>query len=151
MRLLWLAVLLWIGSPARSLPQQANRRLPSVKEAQRQLLDLENHWLAVENDPQALDAILAADFLHVLPAGIITKQEQLGYMRSHPAPERSQASHFEQMRVRIYGNVGIVNGMVVASGPGTNRKTLFTDVFAYRAGRWQAVNAQELPVAENAR
>ena len=28
------------------------------------------------------------------------------------------------------------------------RKTLFTDVFAYHDGKWQAVNAQELPAAE---
>ncbi len=43
------------------------------------------------------------------------------------------------MRVRIYGDVGIVNGTVVS---GTQR-TAFTDVFAFRDGRWQAVNAQE--------
>lgn len=36
-------------------------------------------------------------------------------------------------------------------GDGKLRKTIFTDVFAYRAGRWQAVNAQELPFEESAR
>jgi hypothetical protein len=28
------------------------------------------------------------------------------------------------------------------------RKTLFTDVFAYRDGKWQAVSAQELPLTD---
>jgi hypothetical protein len=52
------------------------------------------------------------------------------------------------LHVRIYGNVGIVNGMVVEAGSGAPRKTLFTDVFACRDGKWQAVNAQEVPAAD---
>jgi hypothetical protein len=43
---------------------------------------------------------------------------------------------------------GIVNGVVVETGPGGRRKTLFTDGFSLRNGKWQAVNAQELPAAE---
>jgi len=101
----------------------------------------------VEDDPVALEAILASDFLHVVPAGIITKDEQLGFMRSHPEPPKSPEKHFEDMHVRIYGDIGIVNGMVVEVGSGTTRKTLFTDVFAYRDGKWQAVTAQGLPGA----
>jgi hypothetical protein len=42
--------------------------------------------------------------------------------------------------------VGIVNGVVVEADTGSPHKTLFTDVFAYRDGRWQAINAQELPL-----
>jgi hypothetical protein len=49
------------------------------------------------------------------------------------------------MRVRVYGTVGIVNGEVVASAKDIRRRTLFTDVFAYRNGKWQAISAQELP------
>ena len=105
----------------------------------------------MEDDPVALEAILASDFLHVVPAGIITKDEQLGFMRSHPEPPKSPEKHFEDMHVRIYGDIGIVNGMVVEVGSGTTRKTLFTDVFAYRDGKWQAVNAQELPGAPKGR
>ena len=53
------------------------------------------------------------------------------------------------MHVRVYGTVGIVNGIVVeTSGSTLVRRTLFTDVFAYRDGKWQAVNAQELPSVE---
>ena len=64
--------------------------------------------------------------------------------------ERSECAkkHFEDMHVRVYGTVGIVNGIVVETGAGGIRKTLFTDVFAYRDGKWQAVSAQELPAAE---
>lgn len=109
------------------------------------MLDLESRWLSLEDDPTALESILASDFLHVVPVGIITKGEQLKFMREHPAPQTKVQKHFEDMHVRVYGNVGIVNGSVVATESGTTQRTLFTDVFAYRDGKWQAVNAQELP------
>jgi hypothetical protein len=137
----------------RPLPSQLAIEPGSVEKSKQELLDLENHWLQVEDDPAALESILAPDFLHVVPAGIITKDEQLNFMRRHPGHDQS-SKHFENLHVRVYGNVGIVNGAVVAtvkeggekSSEGV-RKTLFTDVFAYRDGKWQAVNAQELPMA----
>ena len=137
----------------RPLPSQLRSEPGSVEKSKQELLDLENHWLQVEDDPAALESILAPDFLHVVPAGIITRDEKLSFMRRHPAHDQS-SKHFEDMHVLIYGNVGIVNGAVVATGKEgaeksgeSARKTLFTDVFAYRDGKWQAVNAQELPVA----
>jgi hypothetical protein len=114
------------------------------KSKQQEVLDLENHWLQVEDDPAALESILAPDFLHVVPVGIITKDEQLNFMRKHPSPHPG-SKHFENMHVRVYGDVAIVNGMVVATAPEGTQKTLFTDVFVRREGKWQAVNAQELP------
>ena len=45
----------------------------------------------------------------------------------------------------MYGDVGIVNGIVVTSDENGKQldRTIFTDVFAWREGRWQAINAQE--------
>jgi hypothetical protein len=107
---------------------------------------LESRWLHVENDPNALESILAPDFLHVVPVGIITKNEQLSFMRKHPARKQKVEKHFENLHVRVYGNVGIVNGVVVETGT-ARQETLFTDVFVYRDGKWD-VNAQELRAAE---
>jgi len=120
----------------------------AAEKSKQEVLDVENHWLQVEDDPAALESILAPDFLHVVPAGIITKDEQLSFMRKHPVHD-SGSKHFENLHVRIYGDVGIVNGMVVATRAEGTQKTLFTDVFVRRDGRWQAVNAQELPVSGN--
>lgn len=100
----------------------------------------------IRGHSSTLELILAPDFFHVVPAGIITRDEQLEFMRKHPVPQASVQKHFENMHVRVYGNVGIVNGVVVTVETGGTRRTLFTDVFAFREGRWQAVNAQELPV-----
>ncbi len=61
--------------------------------AKQELLDLEKHWLTVENNPGALESILAPDFLHVVPAGIITKSEQLDFMRKHPATWQAPQKH----------------------------------------------------------
>jgi hypothetical protein len=56
------------------------------------------------------------------------------------------------MRVRIYGDVGIVNGLVVTTDDKDHEvdRTVFTDVFGWRDGRWQAVNAQENAVRKPA-
>lgn len=129
---------------------RASGRQGSVEKSKQEVLDLEKHWLEVENDPGALEAILAPDFLHVVPVGIITKNEQLSFMHQHPSLEQA-SKHFEDMHVRVYGSVAIVNGVVVATDTRGTHKTLFTDVFAYREGKWQAVNAQELPANETSR
>jgi hypothetical protein len=52
------------------------------------------------------------------------------------------------MHARVYGMIGIVNGIVVAKQGDIMQRTLFTDVFANRDGQWRAVNAQELPEAK---
>jgi len=42
------------------------------------------------------------------------------------------------------GEVGLVTGLVISTGAdGREDRTVFTDVFVRRNGRWQAVNAQE--------
>jgi hypothetical protein len=73
------------------------------------------------------------------------------HMKERPQIPRP-LHHFDDMRVRIFKDVGIVNGIVVETNEKGEvlRKTLFTDVFAYRDGRWQAVSAQELPLQETA-
>jgi hypothetical protein len=72
------------------------------------------------------------------------------------ASSQSQAArvtrHFEDTRVRLYGDVAIVTGTVVAkpadvesSGTAPIR-TKFTDILVWRDGRWQAVSSQETAV-----
>ena len=136
---------------ARPVWCQAHREQVATEKAKQQLVALENHWLQEERNPRALESILAPDFLHVLPYGIITKDEQIKYMRKHRTRAQETNKHFENLRVRVYGKVGIVNGIVVASTGGVVRKTLFTDVFVRRNGMWRAVNAQELPAARTGR
>ena len=83
----------------------------------------------------------------MLPAGFITKNDQLAYLRKHPNAFPG-TKHFEELRVRIYGDVAIATGIVnTIQDPGAKAKrNSFTDVFVRRNGKWLAVNAQELPL-----
>jgi hypothetical protein len=125
---------------------EVSQQPKSAEESKQELLPLENRWLQVQDDPVALEGILAPDFLHVVPGEIITKEQHLQFLREHPASGRRSEKRFEDLHVRVYGIAGIVNGAVIKKTDQGQRKTLFTDVFAYRDGKWQAVSAQELPV-----
>jgi len=109
------------------------------------LIALENIWLKGEHDAAVLDPILASDFIHPVVTGdFLTKAQHIYYSTRH-VPPANMKNRFDNLSVRIYGDVGIVNGIVVTSdehGKDVNR-TIFTDVFVYRDGRWQAINAQE--------
>lgn len=122
----------------------AARYARNVEDDKQALLKLEDRWLASENDAEALKSILADDFIHALPIGFITKAEQIDYVARMKNADTGK-KHFEDMHVRVYGGVGIVNGIVVNETGKDVQKTVFTDVFVRRNGEWQAVNAQEVP------
>ena len=108
------------------------------------LIALEEEWLHA-HDATTLDRILASDFVHVINIDhFLTKQEHIEWVVKHPEP-KGRHTKFDKLNVRLYGDVGIVNGSVIATdGPGKEiDRTMFTDVFVFRDGRWQAVNAQE--------
>lgn len=121
------------GAPTQTMEQQVRA--------------VEQRWLANENRPDVVQSILAEDFIHVLPVGFITKAEHLRYLDEHPHAFPG-AKHFEGLRVRIYGQVAVATGIVSAlPEPGSKpSRTAFSDVFVKRAGKWVAVNAQELPL-----
>ena len=111
------------------------------------LLSIENQWLAGEHDRDTLHRILAADFVHPVSAGLfLTRDQHIEWAVQHPPPP-GRRQQFDQLLARVYGDTGIVTGIVTASSPaGAQDRTVFTDVFVRREGRWQAVSAQETPV-----
>lgn len=72
-------------------------------------------------------------------------------MTKHPPPANLRFA-FDRLDVRVYGDTGIANGSVVRKDSDGKKiaRNVFTDVFVYRDGRWQAVNGQETDV-RNAR
>jgi|SRR6266496_32743 len=109
------------------------------------IIALEQQWLHAEHDAALLDRILASDFIHVVPVDhLLNKQEHIDWAVKHPEP-KDRRTKFDKLNVRLYGDVGIANGSVVATDASGKKldRTMFTDVFVYRDGRWQAVNAQE--------
>ena len=121
---------------------------PPSRNTHDDIVQLENQWLQAEDNPKTLQSILADDFVHLAPDGLVTKDEQIRYLTTHRNGQE-QGKHFEDMRVRMFANIAIANGIVASAENGKIEKTLFTDVFAYRSGKWQAVNAQETPLADS--
>ncbi len=108
------------------------------------LVTVEQEWLGAK-DASTLERILAPDYVHVIPgAGFITREQQIAWFKSHPVPPGVER-RFEDLHERIYGDVGIVDGVVVQTTPegAKPHRTLFTDVFVYQDGRWRAVNSEE--------
>jgi hypothetical protein len=105
---------------------------------------LEHTWLQT-GDTTVLRQILAPDFVHIAPGGyILTRAQHLAWVATHPR-KRGVRVRFGSLRVRLYGDAAVANGIVVAADT-TGRvlwRNAFTDVFVKRSGRWQAVNAQE--------
>jgi hypothetical protein len=123
----------------------ANAQTHTTEQDHDAILALENEWLRSEHNAAALERILAPDFLHPVSTGdVLTKAEHIKFS-SKRSPPAGVTKHFEGLHVRLYGDVGIVNGLVITTDKNGREvdKTVFTDVFVYREGRWQAVNAQE--------
>jgi hypothetical protein len=108
------------------------------------VVELEHDWLAHLRDSATLERILAPDFLHAVePGRFLTKRQHISWNVRHPLPPNHEA-HFEKLQVQLYGDAAVASGIVVSSdGVDHVARTLFTDVFAFRNGRWQAVHAQE--------
>ena len=127
-----------------ALPAAADEKRTSNRDRDA-LIALENDWLKNEHNAAELKHILGADFLHPVVTGdVLTKAQHIQFSSTHlPAPDLTK--HFEDLQVRVYGDVAIVNGLVVTTDRDGNSagKTVFTDVVVYRDGRWQAINAQE--------
>ena len=134
--------LLFVMSGSQSLAGVVIRNSNRDREA---LVALENKWLKNEHNVSELQNILGADFLYPVVTGdLLTKAQHIKFSLTRPTPA-DVTKHFESLHVRVYGDVGIVNGLVVKTGKDGNAagRTVFTDVFVYREGRWQAINAQE--------
>lgn len=109
------------------------------------ITQLEHSWLNSLHNKTALDSILASDFVHPVPGGVfLTKNQHIGWAASHPSPE-DYHYNFDTLSVRVYGNAAIANGIVAVDDNHGKliRRSIFTDVFIKRNGKWQAVNAQE--------
>ena len=123
------------------MSEPAQRR--DVNAERQAIIALEELWLNAYDAP-TLNLILADDFRHPVVTGhFLNKQQHIDWTVAHPPPPTRKA-RFEQMDVRLYGDVAVAGGIVVTDGvaPGSIR-TIFTDVFVRRNGRWQAINAQE--------
>jgi hypothetical protein len=59
-------------------------------------------------------------------------------------PQPAASERFEDLKVRYYGDIGIVNGRLIGACQDgrTAYEVRFTDVFHYRNERWMTISAQ---------
>jgi hypothetical protein len=141
-----------IALSSSSALAQARAKPRNVENDRRALMALEDEWLAKLRDSTTLERILAPDFQHVIESGaFLTKAQHIAWCVAHPLPATHKA-HFEKLQVRFVGDIGIASGIVSSSeGSARASRSVFTDVFAFRSGRWQAVHAQETRMVTSAR
>ncbi len=112
----------------------------------RELLDVENEWTEANNraDREALERILADEFLGTDPAGTVTnKQEYISTIQ----PNNSMRSwDFDDLNLTQSGTNSVLTGILIVNGQQGNQRFTqryrFTDTFIRRDGRWQAISSQ---------
>ena len=120
---------------------------------EQQIKDLEKQWADAElkQDAVALDRILADDIVEIESTGQVqTKAEDLADLKS--GEFKLESLSFGDMKVRVFGNVAVVNGPYTMKGTykgkDISHEGHFTDVFVKRQGRWQCVSTQSTPVTK---
>ena len=108
------------------------------------LIELEQNWAAAlsRKDGEAVACMVADEFEDADVDGSLHSRSQ---MLEHIPNRKPGVNHLSEMRAYVEGNFGFTRGLatlVDASGKVVAR-VRFTDVFAYRDGRWQALAGHE--------
>jgi FKBP-type peptidyl-prolyl cis-trans isomerase len=114
---------------------------------QEQLKKLEEEWATayIKGDAAALSRILADDYYLIDENGSISDKAQcIKDLTSGGLVFES--IKFDNLTVRVYGSFAVVTGGEIATMRADDKSETstfrFTDVFALRRGRWQAVSSQ---------
>lgn len=113
-------------------------------------LDAKRFAAQVKNDVDTLATLLADDLVYTHSSSVVDgKTTYIDSLRT--GKTKYESIEPSDVKVRVYGNTVIVNGMAklaVTSGGATNRFSLrYTDVWVMRDNKWQMVawQATRLP------
>jgi hypothetical protein len=128
------------GASRATAPQSADADLAQIEQR------LIRAWL--DGDQEAIRAIVAPDWSVIDIAGRIRTREQVLQDMFAGQERPLKAGTIDDVRVRMFGDVGVVTGRTRAESSGGVKVALrFTDVFARRDGRWWIVASQGAPIA----
>ena len=142
-----LSILLALASSA--LAADCPKNQPKTEAA---LVELEQNWAAAltRKDADTVACMVADEFEDAdVDGSLHTRSQTL----EHIPHRRPGTNHLWEMRAHVEGNSGFTRGLatlVDASGKVVAR-VRFTDVFAYRKGRWQALAGHETLLGEASR
>ena len=146
--------LLIATSFSHSLAQQA--RQSNLTKAEEEVRRLERQWLDAyeQNNPEAMDRIVADDFTITFPNGALQTKPQLMAMikARRRTAEPGMRFRTEDVRSRAYGDTVILIGRVVTEyerdGKTVRELSRYTDTYVRRNGRWQVVASHLSEIAE---
>jgi ketosteroid isomerase-like protein len=135
-----------------SLPALAAGCPKNQPETEAALLNLENTWADAlsRKDAEAVACLLSDEFEDADVDGSLKTRAQT---LAHIPQRKPGVNHLSEMRAHVEGNFGYTRGLaelVDASGKVVAR-VRFTDVFAYRDGRWQALAGHESLISQASR
>jgi len=116
------------------------------------LINVENTWADAlsRKDGDTVTCLLADEFEDAdVDGSLKTRAETLAHI-----PQRKPgANRLSEMRAHVEGNFGFTRGLAELIDPSGKviARVRFTDVFAYRDGRWQALAGQESLISQASR
>lgn len=95
-----------------------------------------------------MDALTAKDFLMIGNSGDWIDRDK--HLESLRKPTVSGGLSYDDVRVRLYGSVALVQGVFEANGEGDapTRRVRYTDVYHWTGNAWQLVSAQSTPLRD---
>jgi hypothetical protein len=164
-RVSWTAVLLLISTMAAPLclaqvqgSQQSGPALGVMKtRGAVQVEELVREFLSKVNDPAMHDRFWADDLVYVGAGGTVRSKSEIlksvtdeaAKSKSEPAKKEDSAAYSaEDVNVRQFGDVCVLNFRLVASSEGKTSYYRNSGVFVERNGKWQAVSWQATKQAE---
>jgi len=130
---------------------QSTAKQTKDSKVEQELMQLERDWSAayLKHDTAAIDRILAAEYVGTDGRGIITGKAEEIEEAKPPKPGDSLPfmvldEAVTDMKVRLYGEVAVVNGRVVQKIRTTEEEREIqyrrTTVWVKREGRWRCVS-----------
>ena len=113
-------------------------------------MQIERDWATAnaKNDWAAMDKIQAAEYVNNTDGLIRSKKQLLAEMKS--GVSKAASAEAGEMKVLVLGETAIVHGLwtekSTLNGKDTSGTYRYTDIFAKRDGRWQAVTTYSTKV-----
>ena len=129
---------------AESCPAQTKDDAALEQSEQTWALALEHH------DAQAVGCLLADEFQDADPSGQLhDRAETLAGVRKR----KPGSNHLSEMHPHVHGDFGYIRGLATLVDPQgkTVARVRFTDIYAYRDGRWVCLAGHESMLPEATR
>jgi hypothetical protein len=143
----WLSVCLAVAFGVPAIVAAQGSGSSSAGKAEQQVLQAEKDRFAamVKVDEAALNKLLTDDLIYVHTSALLqTKKEFIDSLKGGTIKYISVTPTESDWKVRIVGNVAIVNGAaavhVIDHGNDLNFKIRYTNVHTNRAGYWQMMS-----------